>query len=104
MSNQFMQDPGYEFQHGKGESYCTTTGNMETMFSVTVTNVRLPALSQHRTFTATFEVAPPESSDFGYKVIMNIGMMDSLGIDQSRTKKSITWGHDISVPMVPYGY
>jgi hypothetical protein len=30
--------------------------------------------------------------------------MDELGINQSRTDKMITWGHDIEVPMVPIGY
>ncbi len=104
MSYSFAEKLGYEFQCGKGESYRTTTGNMETMFSVTVTDVRLPALSHHRTFTATFKVAPPESGDFGYGIIMGIGMMDELGIDQSRTDKMITWGHDIKVTMVPIGY
>jgi hypothetical protein len=104
MSYSFAKKLGYEFQHGKGESYRTTTGNMKTMFSVKVTDIRLPALSRHRTFTATFEVAPPESGDFGYGIIMGIGMMDELGIDQSRTDKMITWGHDIEVPMVPIGY
>jgi predicted aspartyl protease len=39
MSHQFAKDLGYEFQCGKGELYRTTTGNMKTMFSVTVTNV-----------------------------------------------------------------
>ena len=37
-------------------------------------------------------------------MIMGVGMMDYLGIDQSRTDKIITWGHDIEVPMVPNGY
>jgi hypothetical protein len=54
------------------------TGNMETLLSVTVTNVWLPHLSRQRTFTATFEVAPPESGDFGYGIIVGIGMMDEL--------------------------
>ena len=31
-------------------------------------------------------------------------MMDTLDMDQSSTKKSITWVHNISVPMVPVGY
>jgi hypothetical protein len=92
MSYPFAEKLGYKFQRGKGESYRTTTGNMETMLSVTVTDIRLPALSRHRTFTATFEVAPPESGDFGCGIIMGIGMMDELGIDQSRTDKMITWG------------
>jgi hypothetical protein len=77
---------------------------MEMHISVTVENVRLPALSRNRTFTATFEVAPKESGDFGYGVIMGVGMMDYLGIDQSRMDKVITWGHDIAVPMVLNGY
>jgi hypothetical protein len=45
-----------------------------------------------------------ESGDFGYGVIMGISMMDKLGIDQSRTSKTITWGEDVEVPMVPHGY
>ncbi len=35
---------------------------------------------------------------------MGIGMMDKLGIDQSRTEKIITWGPDVQVPMVPINY
>ena len=35
----FAEKLGYEFQHKKGDSYCTVTGNMETSLSVTVTNV-----------------------------------------------------------------
>ncbi len=77
---------------------------METSLSLTITDVKLPALSCHRTFTVTFKVAPPESGDFGYGFIMGIGMMDELGIDQSRTDKMINWGPDIEVPMVPLGY
>ena len=75
MSHSFAKLLGYEFQHKKGESYRTATGLMEMDVSVTVENVRLPALSRNRTFTATFDVAPPESGDFGYGVIMGIGMM-----------------------------
>jgi hypothetical protein len=77
---------------------------METSLSVKLTDVRLPHLSRNRTFTATFEIAPAESGDFGYGVIMGIGMMDELGIDQSRTDKIITWGPDVQVPMVPINY
>ena len=104
MSYPFAKYLGYEFQRKEGSSYCTAAGNMETSLSVTITKFKLPALSRHRTFSATFEVAPPESGDFGYGVIMGIGMMDELGIDQSRTDKMITWGPDIEVPMVPLGY
>ncbi len=105
MSYPFTEKLGCKFQQskGKGESYRTTTGNMNTLLSVTVTNVWLPHLSRQRTFTATFEVAPPESGDFGYG-IMGIGMMDELGINQSRTDKIITWGQEVQVPMVPIGY
>ncbi len=81
---------GYKFQCSKGELYCTTTGNMNTSLSVKIANVRLPHLSCQRTFTAIFEVAPPESGDFGYGIIMGIGMMDELGINQSCTDKIIT--------------
>ncbi len=52
----------------------------------------------------TFEVAPPESGEFRYGIIMGIGMMDELGMDQSRTDKIITWEHDIQVPMASIGY
>jgi hypothetical protein len=72
---------------------------METGNSVTVADIRLPAISRHRTFEGTFDVAPPESGDFGYGIIMGIGMMDELGIDQSRTTKMITWG-ELETPMV----
>jgi hypothetical protein len=95
MSYLFAEKLGYKFQHSKGESYQTTNGNMNTSLCVTITNVCLPHLSCHRTFKTMFEVAPPQSGDFGYGIIMGIGMMDELGIDQSRTEKMITWGHDI---------
>ena len=61
MSYLFAEKLGYEFQRKKGDSYCTAAGNMETSLSVTITDVKLPALSHHRTFSATFEVALPES-------------------------------------------
>ncbi len=83
MSHFFAEKLGYEFQCTKGESYRTTTGNMNTSLSVSVKNIRLPQLSRHRKFDTTFEVAPQESGDFGYGVIMGISMMDDLGIDQS---------------------
>ena len=47
MSHQFMEQLGYEFQHTKGQSYRIATGNMETKLSVTITDVKLPALSRH---------------------------------------------------------
>jgi predicted aspartyl protease len=105
MSHSFAENLGYKFQRCKGETYRTATGNMETSFSVKLTDVRLPHLSRNRTFTVTFKIAPAESGDFGYRVIMGIGMMDELGIDQSRTeKKIITRGPDVQVPMVPVNY
>jgi predicted aspartyl protease len=101
MTHSFAEDLGYEFQRCKGETYRTAKGHMETSLSVKLTDVRLPHLSRNRTFTATFEIAPAESGDFSNGVIMGIGMMDELGIDQSRTDKIITWGPDVQVPMVP---
>ena len=103
MSHQFAENLGYEFQPKAIQSYRTATGKMETGSSATVANIRLPAISRHRTFEGTFDVAPPESGDFGYGIIMGIGMMDELGIDQSRTTKMITWG-ELETPMVPSGY
>jgi hypothetical protein len=35
---------------------------------------------------------------------MGIDMMDDLGIDTSRTTKTIIWGNDIEVPMVSKSY
>ncbi len=57
MSHSFAEKLGYEFQRKKGETHCTTKGNMNTLQSVTVANVKLPHLRQHRTFSATFKVA-----------------------------------------------
>ncbi len=37
-------------------------------------------------------------------MIMGCRQMDLLGIDTSRTKKVVTWGPDVSVPMVSTGY
>jgi hypothetical protein len=56
------------------------------------------------TFAMTIEVAPEESGDFGYGMIMGIKLMDQLGINQSQTKETVTWGLDVTVPMVPMGY
>jgi hypothetical protein len=104
MSYPFAEKLGYKFQQSKGESYHAMTGNMNTLHSVTVTNVCLPHLSCQRIFTAKFEVAPLESGDFGYGIIMGIGMMDELRMNPSHTDKIITWGQDIQVPMIPIGY
>jgi hypothetical protein len=62
-------------------------GLMNTTLKVTITGVRLPDLSHRRTFTTTFEVASKKSGNFGYKIIMGIGIMDELKIDQSQTDK-----------------
>jgi hypothetical protein len=77
---------------------------MNTKYQMTVDGIRLPHLSRHRTFSATFEIAPEESGDFGFGVIMGIDMMDDLGIDTSRTTKTIIWGNNIEVPMVSKSY
>ncbi len=103
MSHQFAEHLGYKFQPKAIQSYCTATRKMETGSSVTVTDIRFPAIRRHRTFEATFDVAPPESGDFRYGIIMGIGMMDELGIDQSRMTKMITWG-ELETPMVPSVY
>ena len=100
MSHNTAETLGLEFEPISGQSYVTATGNMDTKFQATVHGIRLPHLSRHRTFSATFEIAPKESGDFGFGVIMGIDMMDDLGIDTSRTTKSIIWGNDIEVPMV----
>ncbi len=67
---------------------------MNTSLSVSVKDVKPMHLSWHRTFDATFKVAPQESGNFGYGIIIGNDMMDDLGIDQSQTKKIITWGHN----------
>ena len=100
MAHDFAKMLGYEFEAIPGQSYNTLGGNVDTKLQVTIDGLRLPHLSRHRTFSATFEVAPKESGDFGYGVIMGIKMMDDLGIDMSRTTKTISWGNDIEVPMV----
>jgi len=100
MSHDTAETLGLEFEPISSQSYVTATGNMDTKFQATVHGIRLPHLSRHRTFSATFKIAPKESGDFGFGVIMGIDMMDDLGIDTSRTTKSIIWGNDIEVPMV----
>jgi len=94
MSHNAAETLGLEFEPISGQSYVTVTGNMDTKFQVTVHGIRLPHLSRHRTFSATFEIAPKESGDFGFGVITGIDMMDDLGIDTSRTTKWIIWGND----------
>jgi len=83
MSHNTAETLGLEFESISGQSYVTATGNMDTEFQATVHGIRLPHLSCHRTFSATFEIAPKESGDFGFGVIMGIDMMDDLGIDTS---------------------
>jgi len=100
MSHNIAETLHLEFEPISSQSYVMATGNMDTKFQATVHGIRLPHLSRHRTFSATFEIAPKESGDFGFGVIMGIDMMDDLGIDTSRTTKLIIWGNDIEVPMV----
>ena len=104
MSRSFAKSLDYEFQPSGEEKYRTTMGNMNIQFQVTFPGVRLPHLSCQRTFIATIKIAPKESGNFGYGVIMGIDMMGKLGIDQSQNTKTITWGNDVEVAMVPSGY
>ena len=104
MLHAFAKSLGYKFQPSNGEKYRTCSGNMNTQFQIMITGIRLPHLSHHRTFITTFEIAPEESGYFQYGVIMGIGMMDKLGIDQSRSTKTITKGNDIEIAMVPNGF
>jgi hypothetical protein len=76
MSHKVAKVLGYEFEPTSGQSYVTAIGQMNTKFQMTVDGIRLPHLSRHRTFSATFEIAPEESGDFGFGVIMGIDMMD----------------------------
>ena len=100
MSHNFLEILGYEFEPISYQSYVTAMGQMNTKFQMTVNGIRLPHLSRHRTFSATFEIAPKESGDFGFGVSMGINMMDDLGINTSRTKKRIMWDNNIKAPMV----
>ncbi len=100
----FAKSLGYEIQNVPGRSYNATNGLMVTNLQVMVNDLRLPHLSRSRAFSATIKVAPENSGDFGYGMIMGCRQMDLLGIDTSRTDKTITWGADVSVPMVPMGY
>ena len=104
MTYPFAKQLGYDLQPVLGKSYNTASGTLDTKHQVTINKIRLPHLSPSRTFSATVEVAPETSGDFGYGMIMGIEMMDDLGIDQSQTTKMITWGPDVTVPMVPMGY
>ena len=83
MSHKVAKVLGYKFEPTSGQSYVTATGQMNTKFQMTVDGIRLPHLSRHRTFSATFKIAPEESGDFGFGIIMGIDMMDDLGIDTS---------------------
>ena len=82
MTYPFASQLGYDFQRVEGDSYNTVGGTLNTKLQVTIDNIRLPHLSRHRTFSATIEVAPESSGDFGYGMIMGIEMMDHLGINQ----------------------
>jgi hypothetical protein len=100
MSHKVVETLGYKFEPTSGQSYITATGQMYTKFQMTVAGIRLPHSSRHRTFSATFKIAPKESGDFGFGVIMGINMMEDLGINTSQTTKTIMWGNNIKVPMV----
>ncbi len=104
MSYPFAKSLGYELKHSQGRSYNTTNGLMTITLQVCINDIRLPHLSQTRTFSATIQVAPEQSGDFGYGMIMGCWQMDLLGIDTSCTEKVVTWGPDVSVPMVSTGY
>ncbi len=104
MSYSFAKSLGYEIQEVPGRSYNTTNGLMVTNLQVSINDLRLPHLSRNRAFSATIKVAPENSGDFGYGMIMGCRQMDLLGIDTSRTDKTITWGADVSVPMVSTSY
>ncbi len=104
MSYPVAMSLGYELRAAQGRSYNTTNGVMTTNLQVSINDIRLPHLSRSRTFSAAILVAPEQSGDFGYGMIMGCRQMDLLGIDTSRTEKVITWGPDITVPMTPSGY
>jgi hypothetical protein len=104
MSYPFATSLGYKLQKAQGRSYNTTNGLMTTTLQVSINNSRLPHLSQSQTFSATIQVVPEQSGDFGYSMIMGCQQMDLLGIDTSRTEKVITWGSNVTIPMVPTGY
>jgi hypothetical protein len=83
MSHKVAKVLGYEFEPTSGQSYITATRQMNNKFQMTVDGIRLPHLSCHRKLSATFDIAPEESGDFGFGVFMGIDMMDDLGIDIS---------------------
>ena len=83
MSHNVAETVGYKFKPISGQSYVMATRQMNTKFKMTVNGIHLPHLSRHRTFSATFKIAPKESGDFGFGVIMGIDTMDDLGIDTS---------------------
>ncbi len=94
----------YELQAAQGRSYNTMNGVMTTNLQVLINDIRLPHLSWSRTFSATILVAPEQSGDFGYGMIMGCRQMELLGIDTSCMEKVVTWGPDITVPMTSTGY
>jgi predicted aspartyl protease len=72
MTYPFASQLGYEFQRDEGKAYNTAGGTLNTKLQVTIDNIRLPHLSRHRSFSATIEIAPESSGDFGYGMIMGI--------------------------------
>ncbi len=83
MSHNIAKALGYKFKLISGQSYVTATGQMNTKFQMTVDGIHLSHLSRHRTFSATFEIAPKDSGDFGFEVILGIDMMEDIGINTS---------------------
>ena len=89
MSYPFAKQLGYEFQPFDGEAYRTANGLMSTKLQVTISDLRMPHLSRTRTFATTIEVAPEESGDFGYGMIMGIRLMDLALISPIPRKQSL---------------
>ena len=66
-----------------------------------VHNVKLPHLTNRRSFTVTLQVTPEMVGNFGYGIILGMKLMKDVGLDTSIQQQSITWGEELTIPMVP---
>ena len=101
MSHSVVTTLGYEFEPTLSGGFITMMGLMNTNFQVTIDGICLPDLSHHRTFTATFEIAPKESSNFGYGVIMAIHLTRPRQLLGETTSKN-RWCRRIIGPTLAY--
>lgn len=87
---------------GKGSTYMTVAGDVTTSHQIMVHNMKLPHLTNHRTFSATLQVMPEMVKNFGY--VLGMKLMKDVGLDTSVQQQNIVWGEELTSLMVPGNY